>query len=159
MTRRLAWLLLSVLLLAAWACNSRPTAQVPTTAATTVTEDDLQGPNLFEEVAASSGLDFTYRNGEDVSPHLSILESLGGGVALIDFDGDGLLDVFVTGGGFFDGPDKKQIKGHPCKLYKNLGNGKFKDVTAEVGLDRIDFYTHGATVGDYDRDGHPDLLV
>src|SRR5436309_4581398 len=153
MTRRLAWLLLSVLLLAAWACNSRPTAQVPTTAATTVTEDDLQGPNLFEEVAASSGLDFTYRNGEDVSPHLSILEALGGGVALIDYDGDGLLDVFVTGGGFFDGPDKKQIKGYPSRLYKNLGNFKFKDVTKEAGLDHPLFYTHGVAVADFDCDG------
>ena len=49
--------------------------------------------------------------------------------------------------------------GQPCKLYKNLGNFKFKDVTAEVGLDKIDFYTHGVAVADYNRDGWPDLLV
>src|SRR5262249_9448526 len=57
------------------------------------------------------------------------------------------------------GPDKKQIKGHPSKLYKNLGNWKFRDVTAETGLDGTWFYTHGAAVADYDKDGWPDLLV
>ncbi len=117
------------------------------------------GPGWFREVTAGSGLDFTYRNGEEAD-QFSILETLGGGIALIDYDRDGLLDIFVAGGGYFDGPDKKQIKGHPCKLYKNLGGFKFKDVTADVGLaDLTWWYTHGAAVADYDRDGWPDLLV
>lgn len=115
-------------------------------------------PGYFADVTAASGIDHTYRNGQEAD-HFAILESLGGGVALIDYDGDGLLDVFLTGGGYFGGTDGKEIKGHPCRLYKNLGNFKFKDVTAEVGLDKISFYTHGAAVGDYDRDGWPDLLV
>jgi hypothetical protein len=115
-------------------------------------------PPVFEDVTASSGIRFTYRNGEEADLYTP-LEALGGGVALFDYDGDGLLDIFVTGGGYFDGPDKKQVKGHPCKLYKNLGNWKFKDVTNEVGLDQIPFYTHGCAVADYDRDGWPDLLV
>jgi hypothetical protein len=120
---------------------------------------------VFEDVTATTGIDFTYRNGEEIDPpHLSILESLGGGLAVIDYDRDGLLDLFLTGGGHFGGPDKKQILGHPCRLYRNLGGWKFKDVTAEVGLDRLAggapwFYSHGAAVGDYDRDGWPDLLV
>jgi hypothetical protein len=127
-------------------------------------EEELAGPALFEDITAASGVRFTYRNGEDTANHLSILESLGGGVGLIDFDGDGLLDVFLPGGGGFAGKDKRDIVGFPCKLYRNLGKGKFKDVTAEVGLDRLAggkpwFYTHAAAVGDYNRDGWPDLLV
>ncbi len=119
---------------------------------------DANGPVLFQDIADEAGIDFSYRNGEEADRY-SILESLGGGVALFDFDGDGLLDIFVTGGGAFDGPDKKQIRGYPSRLYKNLGNWKFKDVTAAVGLDQPLFYTHGCAVTDYDRDGWPDLLV
>ncbi|MGH2549372.1 MAG: FG-GAP repeat domain-containing protein, partial [Thermomicrobiales bacterium] len=113
------------------------------------------GPAWFRETTADSGVDFTYRNGEEAD-EFTILESVGGGVGMIDFDGDGLLDLFFPGGGYFE---KQQIKGHPCKLYKNLGNWKFRDVTAEVGLDKIDSYSHGCAVADYDKDGWPDLLV
>jgi hypothetical protein len=165
MKKRCAWLLLSAALWTGWGCGPRPAPVSPTAPERTASDTDLGGPDLFADVTASSGVRFTYRNGEDITPpHLSILESLGGGVALIDFDGDGLLDVFVTGGGYYDGPDKKQIKGHPCKLYKNLGGFKFKDVTADVGLGALAggrpwFYSHSAAVADYDRDGWPDLLV
>src|SRR5262249_25230756 len=138
--------------------------------------DRSKSPNtasLFRDVAAEAGIDFTYRNGEEAG-HYSILETLGGGAALFDFDGDGLLDIFFTGGGDFEMTeeellaasrrDKKKvvmpaIRGRPCKLYKNLGNWTFRDVTREVGLDGISFYTHGCAVADYDRDGWPDLLV
>ena len=115
-------------------------------------------PDLFRDVTAGSGVDFTYRNGEEAG-HYAILESLGGGVALFDYDGDGLLDIFVTGGGYFDGADKRTIEGYAGKLYKNLGDFKFKDVTAEVMPGQIVFYSHGCAVADYDRDGWPDLLV
>jgi hypothetical protein len=142
------------------------------------TPDPWTGPPIFQDVTAASGIDFTFRNNEQ-SLHYVILESLGGGVALLDYDGDGLLDVFVTGGGYFDKtsadyPDRAKdakaydeamrkapprILGHPCKLYKNLGNFKFKDVTKEVGLDQPLFFSHGGSVCDYDKDGWPDLLV
>jgi enediyne biosynthesis protein E4 len=127
-------------------------------------EEEPVGPPVFKDVTAASGLEFTYRNGEDTANHLSILESLGGGVGLIDYDGDGLLDVFLPGGGGFAGADKKDIVGNPCKLYRNLGGLQFEDVTAKAGLDKLAggqpwFYTHGAAVVDYDRDGWPDLLV
>jgi hypothetical protein len=125
--------------------------------------EEPPGPALYRDMTAGSGIAFTYRNGQEAG-HYAILESLGGGVALIDYDRDGLLDVFIPGGGYFAGPDKKQIKGHPCKLFKNLGGFKFRDVTREVGLDRLGggqpwFYSHGVAVADYDRDGWPDLLV
>jgi hypothetical protein len=127
-------------------------------------DEEVTGPALFEDVTALSGLKFTYRNGEDTANHLSILESLGGGVGLIDYDRDGLLDIFLPGGGGFAGPDKREIVGYPCKLFRSLGGGKFRDMTAAVGLDQLAggkpwFYSHGVAVGDYDRDGWPDLLV
>ena len=116
------------------------------------------GPPWFRDATPGSGLDFTYRNGEEAD-RFTILESLGGGVALLDYDGDGRLDVFLPGGGLFDGPGKDPIKGRPCKLFRNLGGFKFQDVTKQAGLEREWWYTHGATVADYDRDGWPDLLV
>jgi hypothetical protein len=156
------WLLAATLtsfLLSAWACNSRsgipPSVVAP--------KEEPAGPALFEEITQASGVNHTYRNGEETN-HLAILESLGGGVALIDYDGDGLYDIFLPGGGYYTGKDKKDIVGAPCKLYRNLGGGKFKDVTSEVGLDKLAggqpwFYTHGAAVADFDRDGWPDFLV
>jgi enediyne biosynthesis protein E4 len=114
--------------------------------------------DIYRDITTQSGVDFTFHNGEEAQ-HYAIIESLGGGVGLIDYDGDGLLDIFIPGGGYYDGPEKHDIKGHGCRLYKNLGNGKFRDVTKEVGLDKPLFYTHGCAVGDYNRDGWPDLLV
>jgi len=122
-------------------------------------EDEIpSGPPFYKDVTAQTGVDFTYKTGEEAG-YYAILESLGGGVGVFDFDRDGLLDIFALGGGYYDGPDKKQIKGHPCKLYKNQGGFKFEDVTAAVGLERAWPYTHGCAVGDYDNDGWLDLLV
>lgn len=114
-----------------------------------------QEPPWFEDVTKSSGIDFTYRNGEEAN-HFAILESLGGGVAVLDYDGDGLFDLFIPGGGWFEG---QTVRGHPSKLYRNLGDFKFADTTRESGFHDQLFYSHGAAVGDYDRDGWPDLVV
>jgi hypothetical protein len=116
------------------------------------------GPPVFEDVTAGSGVSFSYRNGEEADRY-TILESLGGGVALFDYDGDGRLDILLTGGGTFEPGNPPQIRGLPCKLYRNLGGWRFADVTAEVGLDGPLFYTHGVAIADYDKDGFPDVLV
>jgi hypothetical protein len=146
-------------------CSSRPPDTASTDLAAVAADAEDAGPDLFEDVTAKTGIAFMYRNGEEVQPpHLSILESLGGGLAAIDYDGDGLLDLFLVGGGHFGGTDNKDILGHPCKLFRNTGNFKFEDVTETAGLTTLAggkpwFYSHGASVTDYDRDGWPDVLV
>ncbi len=144
------------------------TDPVPTVATAPVLPEnpgEETGPAIFEDVTAKSGIDFKYQNGEVGAPtNLTILESLGGGLAAIDFDGDGLLDLFLPGGGVFGGKDNKEILGAPSKLYRNKGGFVFEDVTEKAGLTALAggkpwFYTHGAAVADYDRDGWPDLMV
>jgi hypothetical protein len=139
--------LLIFLLLLVVGCSSKKVVPTP--------EDK---PILFRDRTQESGLDFVYRNGEEANEY-TILETLGGGVALIDYDQDGLLDIFVTGGGRF-GP-KRTILGLPNRLFRNAGDWRFRDVTALVGLPVEEplFYSHGAAVADYDNDGWPDLLV
>lgn len=141
-------------LLAAGGCRWSTTHSTEAVA----TNEEPSGPPLFREVTAESDVNFTYFNGEEAD-HYAILESLGGGLVVLDFDGDGLLDLFIPGGGHYEGPDKHEIKGNPCRLYRNSGNFRFKDVTAKMGLDKIDFFTHGGAAADYDNDGWPDLLV
>lgn len=155
MCRHVPWWLLPVLGLAVHVAGCSHSVDV---ASDTAGAEPKPEPGFFVDRTAASGVQATYRNGREAGQY-AILESLGGGVGLLDYDRDGLLDIFVLCGGYYDGPDKKQIKGHPSRLFRNLGGWKFQDVTAEVGLDRPLFYTHGCAVADYDNDGWPDLLV
>ncbi|MFO0871544.1 MAG: CRTAC1 family protein [Pirellulales bacterium] len=98
---------------------------------------------------------FSYRNGEEAN-HLAILESLGGGCGVLDYDGDGLVDLLFAGGGWFE---EQTVRGHPLKLFRNRGNWQFEDATAATGLADALRYSHGIAVGDYDRDGWPDVAV
>ncbi len=144
---------LAALLLSLHACAP---SQPPSSPEGSRLEQEYSGPPLFEDVTSRSGIEFTYRNGEEAN-NFAIIESLGGGIALLVFDRDGLLDIFIPGGGYYDG---KKVLGYPCKLYRNLGGFKFEDVTARLGLDKISFpYSHGAAAFDYDCDGWPDLLI
>ncbi len=114
-------------------------------------------PAWFRDATKESGLEFAYKNGQEANRY-TLLESLGGGVGLIDYDRDGWIDIILPGGGSFD-VQGNQIHGQPTRLFRNLANGKFADVTAVTGLDRVVFYSHGCAVADYDRDGWPDFAI
>ena len=110
----------------------------------------------FSNRTDEAGIKFVYRNGEEAE-QFSILESLGGGVALVDYDQDGDLDLFFPGGGSFstDG----QPTGHAGALYRQEERGRFSTVTLQAGIDNQTRYTHGVARADADNDGFPDLLV
>jgi hypothetical protein len=109
----------------------------------------------FEDVAISSGLRFTLRNHPTSEKH--IIETMAGGVAVFDFDGDGRPDVFFTNGAPATTLEK-QLPADSNRLFHNDGNLHFTDVTVKAGLAGAGYST-GAAAADFDNDGHPDLFV
>lgn len=107
----------------------------------------------FEEVTAPAGIRFQHHPGAD--GRFRIPETNGPGCALFDYDGDGLLDIFLVDS--MSWPDRPQVGGKPA-LYHNEGGGAFRDATQEAGL-AVRVYGQGCAVADFDNDGHPDLLL
>ena len=91
------------------------------------------------------------------TPRYTILESLGSGVGMLDYDQDGDVDIFVLGGGTFakDG----QPVGLAPRLIRNDGQKRFTDATDAAGFQAPQFYSHGVCVFDWDQDGFPDILM
>ncbi len=112
----------------------------------------------FEDEAAKSGLIFTFENGE--SPLRQLPETMSGGVALFDYDGDGSLDVYLVQGGEFPPAAERTAKRNRDRLFRNRGDGTFEDVSKQSHISEFSGgYGHGATAGDYDGDGDADLFV
>ena len=112
-------------------------------------------PDIFTDVTEQAGIRWRHVNGESSEKYL--VEAMGGGVAFVDYDRDGLLDLFFVTGG--ETPKSHHSSPSRNALYRNLGNGRFEDVTIKAGLDRLPFYGMGIAAADFDNDGYPDLFV
>src|SRR5215471_639618 len=118
---------------------------------------------VFEPILPR-GLDFTHQNSPTPQKHL--IETMGGGVALLDYNNDGLLDIFFVNSGRLDDPVKAPqfSRADPAywnRLYRQNRDGSFTDVTAQAGLAAAGDanYGMGAATGDYDNDGFTDVYV
>jgi hypothetical protein len=108
----------------------------------------------FVDITKEAGITFKHYNGalgEKLLP-----ETMGAGVAFLDYDNDGDQDLFFVNSSYWP---KHEVQPAPIQaLYRNDGKGHFEDVTREAGLDKT-FYGQGVAVGDYDNDGDEDLYV
>jgi hypothetical protein len=112
-------------------------------------------PILFQDTLQQSKIQFTLNN--SVSPQRYSIETMTGGVALFDYDNDGLLDIFFTNGAAVPSLEKTNPTFNN-RLFHNNGDGTFTDVTAKAGLTGIG-YSMGVAAGDYDNDGFVDLYI
>ncbi len=127
------------------------------------TRDEPDQTVAFVDDAETVGLRFVFDNGQ--TPEHYLPETMSGGIGLLDYDGDGWLDVYCVQGGSIlasaRGSDREQpVPGDA--LFRNRGDGTFEDATRATGIARIAWgkgYGLGVAVGDYDNDGHPDLFI
>jgi enediyne biosynthesis protein E4 len=112
-------------------------------------------PVTFTDVARAAGLSFTHNNAASAEKYL--IETMGSGCGWIDYDQNGLLDIYLVNGA----ATRLYSPKRPLRsaLYKNNGDGSFTDVTERAGVGAEGLFGMGVAVGDYDNDGFPDLFV
>ena len=136
-------------------------ASYPFQGAGSLEPEDVSLPT-FTDIRQEAGIVFRHRASPTDQKYL--IETMGGGVAMLDFNRDGWLDVFFVNGGRLENPMKpgtpigRTPPDYTNHLYLNNGDGTFSDVSQRSGI-RDHGYGMGAAVGDYDNDGFPDLYV
>lgn len=110
---------------------------------------------VFSVPFENGGIDFSHQNGSETG-FRAILEALGGGVGVLDYDRDGRFDLFFPGGGKLN-PDQT-VSGVPPVLYRNQGDWRFERVK-RAGVDQGPYFNHGCAAADYDNDGFTDVLM
>jgi hypothetical protein len=114
------------------------------------------GPVVFQDIAGAAGLSgWVHKMG--VPQKNFIVETNGSGVALLDYDNDGWLDIYLVNGATFDSLDGKETPPHAA-LFHNNHDGTFTDVAAKAGVTN-DRWGYGVSVADFDNDGWPDIYV
>lgn len=114
------------------------------------------GPIVFQDVAKQAGLT-SWRHVMGTEETRFILDTIGSGVALLDYDNDGWLDIYLVNGSTYDAMSGKATPPHAA-LFHNNHDGTFTDVAEKAGVAN-DRWGFGVAVGDYDNDGWPDLYV
>ena len=114
------------------------------------------GPVIFQDIAQKAGLT-AWRHVMGTSEKKFILETVGSGVALLDYDKDGWLDIYLVNGSTYEAASGKAPPPHAA-LFHNNHDGTFTDVAQKAGVTN-DRWGFGVAVGDYDNDGWPDLYV
>jgi hypothetical protein len=110
----------------------------------------------FTDITQRAGIKFTHVNGAFGKKLMP--ETMGSGVAFLDYDKDGKPDLLFVNSCYWPGHEDASRPAPTLALYRNLGNGKFEDVTKDSGL-ALTMYGMGVTVGDYDNDGWPDVFI
>jgi len=124
-------------------------------AMTVLAASDALGPIAFEDLAARAGLHFVTENSP--TPNKNQPETMVAGVALLDYDNDGYLDIYLVNGAAIPSLRKESPK-YWNRLFHNNRDGTFTDVTEKAGV-RGEGYGMGVAVGDYDNDGWQDIFV
>lgn len=114
------------------------------------------GPVVFQDIAEKAGLG-AWRHNMGTPEKKYILETVGSGVALLDYDNDGWLDIYLVNGSTYEALAGKSEPPHAA-LFHNNHDGTFTDVAAAAGVTN-DRWGFGVAVGDYDNDGWPDIYV
>ena len=109
----------------------------------------------FQDASAGSGLGSELVSGSEEKPY--ILESMTGGVAFVDYDDDGWIDIYLVNGGTLDAPGVGAPRPRD-RLYRNNGDGTFSDVTSDAGLGDSS-WGMGVAVADVDNNGYDDIYV
>ncbi len=113
----------------------------------------------FENQTIQSIQDFTYSTGHQPNQY-TLLETVGGGVAMIDGNLDGVLDLYFVGGGRFVNDSEHPIRGMPGRFYLSSSSREYLERTASARIEsNAALYSHGAHTWDFDQDGLPDLIV
>jgi enediyne biosynthesis protein E4 len=114
------------------------------------------GPVIFQDISEKAGLT-VWKHKMGAPEKAYILDTIGSGVALLDYDNDGWLDIYIVNGSTRDALSGKEEPPHAA-LFHNNHDGTFTEVAAKAGVTN-DRWGFGAAVGDYDNDGWPDLYV
>ncbi|MBS1805841.1 MAG: CRTAC1 family protein [Acidobacteria bacterium] len=115
-----------------------------------------EGPVVFQDVSEKAGLT-AWKHTMGTPQKRYILETIGSGVALLDYDHDGWLDIYIVSGSTYEALDSKADPPHAA-LFHNNHDGTFTNVADKAGVTN-DRWGFGVAVGDYDNDGWPDLYV